>query len=216
MAGEELCTVKDVYRYATAYGGLSARAQSVSAVVGSVLEVEGAGLERNDPLELRAFDGGTLPAGAERGVVYYADPVTGREDAFRLLDAVDGAVVTLTTSGEAFGIVRSLEPLITAQIRSVTQWIFRRLPAHSVPLVADGNGNYPETVRAMCAVLAAEATAVVLGITLPRLTEAAERMRSEARLLLAGLPMRDTGDTSTADNLATGASPSAIDEESVP
>ena len=101
MAGEELCTVKDVYRYATAYGGLSARAQSVSAVVGSVLEVEGAGLERNDPLELRAFDGGTLPAGAERGVVYYADPVTGREDAFRLLDAAARKPIIAAVNGVA-------------------------------------------------------------------------------------------------------------------
>lgn len=209
MADEELCTVEDVFRYAVPRGALTFPAREVSSVDTStgILEIVGHGLELDDPVEVRAFAGGTLPAELSPTEVFYARPVTDSDSLLQLAASPGGPAITYASEGESWGVVASVRGTVRAQIRAVTQWIFRRIPAHSTPLEPDGNGRYPETVRQMAAILAAEATLTVLCLRNDLIAAAADRMREEARLLLSGLPMRDTKVTATPTNLARGASP---------
>lgn len=209
MADVELCTVEDVYRYAVPRGALVSPVREVASVDTSTgtLEVAGHGCEAGDPLEVRALTGGTLAAPLVSTSVYYALPVDDSDHLLKLSESPGGSALTLTTEGERWGVLPSLRETVRAQIRAVSQWIFRRLPAEAVPLEADGDGRYPATVRQMAAVLAAESTLTVLCLRNDLIAAAADRMREEARLLLAGLPLRDPSMTRSPTNLARGASP---------
>lgn len=208
MADEEACTVEDVYRYAVPRGALVLPVREVLVVDidSGVLEVVGHGCESGDPLDVRVLDAsGTLAAPLDGGTTYYALP--DGDSRLQLSATAGGAAIALTTEGERWGVVASIRETVRSQIRAVTQWIWRRLPAHATPLEPDESGRYPETVRQMAAVLAAEATLTVLCLRHDLIAAAADRMRDEARLLLSGLPMRDTKVTAAPTNLARGATP---------
>lgn len=219
MADEEYCSVEDVFRYAVPRGSLTPPARAVSSVYvdADVLELAGHGLELDMPVEFRTFPGGTLPEGLTPLVVYYAQPITGSDSLFRVLDMPAGTVVTLVTEGENFGLVVQIRDTVIAQIRAASQRLHKFLPAHAMPLTPDPvTGKYPETARRMVAVWAAHATNIVLGQRNPLIAEEAQAMFDEAKLLLSGIPARDTGITTGSTNLATGASPTLDDGRARP
>lgn len=211
MADEAYCSVEDVFRYATSRGGMSNAALEVSSVsvTDNALTVEGHNLELDAKLEAVAFPGGFLPAPLLTGVTYFAIPDAAVESRLRLAATAGGPAIDLTSSGSMFGLRVSIRETIMANIKAASQRLHRFLPAHAVPLTVDGLGKYPETARHMTAVWAAHATFIVLGQRNLLVKEEAESLFSEARLLLAGVGIRDTKQLSNSANVAIGSVPSA-------
>jgi hypothetical protein len=197
------CSVEDVLRYGVSRGALKNPAREVTAIVsGNVFVWAGHNLELNAKLEFVAFPGGTLPGGVLLGVSYYAIP-TAVESRFQVAASPDGAAVSLSSSGSKFGVVLSLRELIETHIRGSSQRIHKYIPAHQMPVTADENGRYPESIRHPVAVFATHATCMVLGQRNALVADEVAALRNgDLKLLLDGLPTRDTKLPTTRGNLA--------------
>lgn len=193
MASPSYCSVEDVYRYAVPAAALVRRLVKVEAVDTSsdTITAPGHGLALNDPLEVATLDGGSLAGGLSAATVYFAAPVADSDDLLKVSATKGGGAVDLTSAGSEFYLAPSVRPTVQAGIDAASRWIDARLPAHAAPLEASGDGTFPDVVRQMAAVLAAECTLVVLGLANDKIAAAADRMRADAKLLLAGLPLRD-------------------------
>ena len=211
MADEAYCTVEDVFRYATSRGGMANPALEVSSVsvTDNALTIEGHNLEADARLEAVAFPGGFLPSPLLMGVTYFAIPDPVVESRLRLALTAGGAAIDLTSSGSLFGLRVSIRETILRNIKAASQRLHRFLPAHAVPLTVDIAGKYPETAVHMTAVWAAHATYIVLGQRNLLVKEEAETLFTEARLLLAGIGLRDTKQLNNSANVAIGSVPSA-------
>jgi hypothetical protein len=200
----ELCTVEDVYGVVPS-SVLMRPALQVSAVdtTANTLTVNGHGLAADHPFDLLLQSGGSAANPLSANTTYYAEPVS--DTALRVRASSGGAAIDLTMAGSGMMIRRSSRPGIVQRIREYSRWVFDRLPAHAV-LEQDENGRYPDAVRGMVAVLAAEASLEDSGQTSETVTRRADRVRRDAELTLGGLPLRDHRATELAD-LATGGSP---------
>jgi hypothetical protein len=202
----EYCSVEDVFRFAQTAGALVRRALEVDSVdtTADVLTIGGHGCSKDDPVEFRIQPGGTLAAPLSASTVYYAKPVTDSDDLLQIAATVGGAAINLTTTGAGFDMVPSIRPTIHACIRSACRWIDQRIPEAATPLNPDENGLYPDIVRQMAAVLSCEMALVVLGQMSTQVSECADRMRADAKLMLAGLPLPDPDVLTIQTDLAQG------------
>jgi hypothetical protein len=183
------------------------RALPVSSVdtVANIMSVGSHGCTAGDPVEFRLEPGGALPSPLSLSAVYYALPVVDSDDLLQVSAAPNGSAVALTTTGSAFDLVPSIRPIVRSAIRTVSRWIDQHTPENATPLVADENGLYPDIVRQMAAVLACEWTLAILGQASTQVTTAAERMRTDADLMLKGLPLPDPEQMVTPTDLAASA-----------
>lgn len=203
----EYCAVEDVFRFAQTAGALTRRAIQVDSVdtVANMLSVGSHGCSLGDPVEFRIEPGGTLAAPLSASVVYYALPVVNSDDLLQVSATVGGPAIVLTTTGTTFDLVPSIRPTLHACIRTQSRWIDQRLPENGTPLNPDDNGLYPDIVRQLCAVLSCEMALAVLGQSSTVITAAADRMRVDAALMLAGLPLPDPDVLTIQTDLAQGA-----------
>lgn len=218
MADEQYCEVEDVTSYAVAQGALTNPAREVVAdPAANTLVLRDHNLRRNAKLEFVAFPGGSLAGGLSPGVPYYAIP-TASESRLQVAAAPNGVAVDLTTPGSRFGLVRSLRELIEPNIKAASQRLHLYLPAHAVPLIVGADGLYPSTARRIVAVWATHMTCVELGQRNALVQEEVDRLTDrELKLLLSGVPMRDTRDTTRRIGLSMSMGPDdARDQETIP
>lgn len=112
----------------TSAGGLTASASATS----NAITYDGHGLETDDPITVRAPEGGTLPSPLVAGTTYYARRVSNA--AFELAATAGGAAIDLTTAGTE--LVISREPDFDYWIEFYSRWADTSLPGHLVPLEA--------------------------------------------------------------------------------
>ena len=212
------CEPEDVYDYAIPRGVLSSPARAVASVntTSNVLELAGHGFKSDATVEFRAFNGGELPAGIVAQTVYYAQPVSGSDSLFQIAATAGGTAIDLTTAGDNFGCVANIRDTITENIRAASQEIHRFLPAHSVPIPALDDGTYPPTVRRIAAVWATYGTMLALGQHSERVATEVAAIYERVKLLLAGVRLRDTTDTSSSTNLARGRSVTSERSDTIP
>lgn len=209
MADEEYCSPEDVYRLGVPRGSLDEPVRAVSSVdtLANTIAVAGHGYELDDGIGFHAFPGGELAGGLAHATVFYARPVVGSSSLFQVAASPGGAALDLTSSGTAFGVASDTNSFIRLHIRAWSQVVHRYIPAHAMPLTRDVSGRYPMTVRQIVAVLSGESASDARGRSNARVSELAGRTRESMKLLLSGLPTRDTGITTEETNLARGASP---------
>lgn len=212
------CEPEDVYDYAIPRGVLASQARAVASVntTSNVLELAGHGFKSDATVEFRAFNGGELPGGLAAQTVYYAQPVSGSDSLFKISATASGSAIDLTSEGDNFGCVSNIRSTITENIRAASQELHRFLPAHSVPIPALADGTYPPIVRRIVAVWATYGTMLALGQHAERVAAEVAQIYDRVKLLLAGVPMRDTTDTSSRINLALSGSAVSACSETIP
>src|SRR5690242_15137565 len=141
---------RDVYDYGLPRGtlGMPARLVESSLAATDVLELDGHGFETDDPVILRAAEGGTLSAPLVAGTTYYAINLS--DSTFQLAAAAGGAAIDLTTDGVSMLVATPLP--FDKVLEFYSRFVDSFLPAHAVPLVAP----YPDVVVATVAELAAK------------------------------------------------------------
>lgn len=159
-----------------------------------VITFDGHGLETDDPINVRAVEGGTLSAPLAAGVTYYAKRLSNAT--FQLAATVGGAAINLTTDGVSMVITR--EPPFDDIIEFYSRWADAFFPAHLVPFTAP----VPVIVKGLVADLAAKRLLNIGGqdSAIVNATELAAKAQLE-RYLANGMPIRDASATASA-NLA--------------
>lgn len=212
-------TRDDVYRQGVPRGALVSRGRVVESVdvSANVLELEGHGLEEGTPVQLRAGDGGSLPAPLSPSTVYFASPVADSDSLLALSATAGGSVIDLTSAGAPpFMLTIPLGPMLDDLLEVYSRWLDSLLVAHEVPLTPP----VPAWVRHCVAIRTAAHAARVLGLgTQAEQIFEAERMAiSDAMRLGKGTPMRDAAATGPANRATYAVAGSALDSarETIP
>lgn len=202
------CSREDVYVHGIPRGALVSRGRLVGAVdvSANTLELEGHGLETGAALQLRAGDGGALPAPLTSSAVYYALPVTGSESLLQLSTTEGGSALDLTSAGAApILLVVSLMPQLDRSIEVYSRWFDAICIDQQVPFEA---GSVPMWARHIVAkrVAADMARTLGLGSQAEQIFEAERQAILDGQRLARGGVLRDASAASPT-NLARGASP---------
>jgi hypothetical protein len=145
------CTRGDVNGLASAGEIEGASRVAFSALASTdVITLNGHGLETDQPLMVRAAEGGTLPAPLSEDTTYYAIRISNAK--FKLAAAPAGAAINLTTDGASVVVVK--EPPYDAVIEEWSRWADGFLPAHVVPLANPLSDEYA-LIRRLVAKLSA-------------------------------------------------------------
>jgi hypothetical protein len=165
----------------------------------------GHGFETNDPVFVRAVDGGTLPDPLQPLTTYYVRRLN--NDAFELAAEVDGDAIDLTT--DSFEMVVAREPDFDMWIEFYSRWTDTSLPAHVVPL--GRTKPVPALIVGLVADMVAERMFNVSG---QPSTEAMKALEVATAAQLArfatGIPLRDEKATPSA-NLAVTVAAGTMD-----
>lgn len=205
MAGPLYCDASDLYGYGIPRGSLPWPARLVASVSAGVnaIELDGHGLEADDPVTFRAEAGGTLPAPLVAGTTYYAQPTS--ESWFGVSATAGGAVIDLTTAGSCVLVIAA--PPEEKARRWASRMLDDMLPAHCVPLTAP----YPEIIRATAAELAAGKLANLTGSATKSIGDMLDAAQKRIDRWARGVPVRgEVVPTSAAR--ATSASAQARDQ----
>jgi hypothetical protein len=174
-----------VYRYGLPRGALGSTGRELASVTAStdLLELEQHGYETDEPVVLRALEGGTMAGGLTAGTTYYVIRVT--DSTFKLAAAPGGGAVPISSDGEGMVVTQEID--VDDILSAVSRLVDDHLPAHAVPLTAP----YPETVIDTVAMLAAKRIQNITGvkstITDEQAAEAWKRLERWAK----GVPIRD-------------------------
>ncbi len=189
-------TRRDVYRYGLARGTLGSQARIVASCIAStdILTLDGHGFETDDPVLVRAEDGGTLSAPLVAGTQYYAIRVT--DTTFKLAATAGGAAINITTDG--VGVIVSIPLPFDEVLEYYSRFVDAFLPAHTTPLTAP----YPVTVVAIVAELAAKKLQLLAGQASVSMTETEVAAKAQLERWAKGLPLRDHAATTAPSNLA--------------
>ncbi len=185
-------------------GGVPSEAGLVASAVASTnaITFDGHGLETDDPITLRAVDGGSLPAPIVEGTTYYARRLT--HATFSLAATVGGSEIDLTTSGVSVVVLRA--PDFDYWIGVYSRWADTSLPAHAVPMGRDA--AVPAVVECIVADLVAKRMFGVGGQASESLKDMEVASLAQLARFAAGMPLRDanvTAPTTLAASSSLGA-----------
>jgi hypothetical protein len=125
------CSRSDVTRRLPPGTLMSLAGLSASSLAGTnAITYDGHGLETDDPVTVRALDGGTLSAPLAAGTVYYVRRLS--NSAFELAATAGGSAIDLTTDSSTLVVAR--DPDFDLFIEFYSRWADTSLPAHLVPL----------------------------------------------------------------------------------
>ena len=159
-----------------------------------IITFDGHGLETNDPVVVRAIEGGSLPAPLVSGTTYFAIRLS--NSAFALsTTAPVGAPIDITGESVSMLIVR--EPDFDGTIEYYSRWAETFLPGHLVPLVPP---IHP-LVKGLVADLSAKAMMNHDGKSSATVDAAELAAKAQLERFAAGLVLRGAPTTSSA-NLA--------------
>lgn len=177
------CTRGDVNDWIST-GEIAGRAHLVAESLASTnaLTLDGHGLETDDPVKVRAVEGGNLPAPLAAGTLYYAVRLTNAT--FSLAAAPAGGAIDLTTDGAS--VVVSREPKYDKVIEFWSRWADGFLPAHALPLTT----SVHPLIRGIVAKLAAYDLMGLEGKDSARALAARDTAQKALERYAAGLPLR--------------------------
>lgn len=206
------CTREDVYRQGVPRGALVSRGRLVESVDvnADTLELEGHGLGNGTVVQLRAADGGALPAPLSASTVYYALPVSGSDSLLQLSATEGGAAIGLTSSGAApFMLFVPLGPMLDDLIEVYSRWLDSLVIGHTVPF----EEPIPAWVRHCTAVRTAAHASRVLGLgsQTEQIFEAERMAIADAMRLAKGPTLRDAAATGPANRAVYAVAGSALD-----
>lgn len=193
------CTRGDVNDWIPS-GEIAGKSHLVASALASsnVLTLDGHGLETDDPVKVRAVEGGTLAAPLAEGALYFAIRLTNAT--FQLASAPAGSAIDLTSDGTSM--VVSREPKYEKVIEFWSRWADTYLPAHAVPLT----GVIHPLIVGIVAKLAAYDLMGIEGRDSARALAARDLAQKALERHAAGLPLRAapvTASTNLAVTLAT-------------
>ncbi len=184
---------------------------SASGLVGSclagtdVITYDGHGFETNDPVQVRAVEGGTLSAPLVAGTVYYAIRLSG--STFNLATTVGGSAINITSDGSSMLVER--EPDFDYWIGYYSRWADTSLPAHAVPMGRDA--DVPSIVEGIVADLVAKRMFNVGGQASETLKDMEIASSAQLARFATGMPVRDANATAPANLAVTSTLGSSAD-----
>lgn len=166
-------------------GGLSSTAGFAATALASSdsFELDGHGLDTNDRVQVRAIEGGSLPAPLAEGVTYFAVRLTNAS--FALAATEGGAPIDLTSDGVEIALSR--EPDFDYWINEYSRWADNFFPAHAVPFSA---GQVPTIVTGSVADCVAKRMFNVGGQGSETLDQVEIAAKAKIERHAAGLPIR--------------------------
>lgn len=174
-------------------------ASSVSAST-DTFELDAHGFVTGEELQVRAVEGGSLPAPLAEGVAYFAIRVS--DSRFKLSATPDGAVIDLTTAGANVIVAKPLP--IDRHLELYSRWVDDFLPGHMVPLVPDlVTGAFPLVVTRLVALLAGKALLNRDGKASEIVNQTELAAKAQLERWAKGIPIRDTGITASANRAIT-------------
>lgn len=178
----------DVYKYGLPRGLLANPGRICASVLAATdeFELDGHGLETDDPFIARAEQGGSLPSPLVAGTTYYAVRVN--EQYFKAAAAPSGSVIDLTTDGALVVIATPLpfDDVLEFYSRFADQFF----PANALPLNKSGQ-PVPVTVVALVAELTANKLLQLAGQESKNMAELEIGARAQLERFAKGLPIRD-------------------------
>jgi hypothetical protein len=196
VAADLYCSRRDVHRWLPA-GEISGPARIAFSALAAddAITLEGHGFETDDELQVRATEGGTLPAPLAEGTTYYAIRLMSAR--FSLSLTAGGAAINLTTNGTSVVVMR--EPPFDDVIEFYSRWVDAFMPAHLVPFEAP---IHP-TVKGIVAELAAKKLMNLDGKSSEIVNQAEIAAKAMLERFASGMPLRPaTGVTTAPTNLA--------------
>jgi hypothetical protein len=197
-------TRADVYKYGLPRGMLANPGRLCASVLAATnaFELDGHGLETDDPFLARVEAGGTLPAPLVAGTTYYAIRVN--EQFFKAAAAPAGAVIDLTTDGVVVVIASPLP--FDEVLEFYSRFVDPFIPAHAVPLASP----YPVTVTAIVAELTAKKLLLIAGQSSQSMSEAELSAKAQLERWATGIPLRDARATASTNLAYSGVASSEI------
>ena len=197
-------TRRDLYTYGLRRGVLSNEGRLVASVAAStdLLELDNHLLETDDPVLLRAVEGGTLSAPLVEGTTYYAIRVS--DSTFKLSATAGGAAINLTSDGVSMIVTAPID--IDALLEAYSRFVDDFMP-HGVPMTEP----YPVTVvRVVCELTAAKLLNMS-GQASQSMKDAEISAKAQLERWLKGLPIRDASASASSNLAVRVASTSATD-----
>lgn len=172
-------------------GGLPSASELVASCLAGtdVITCDGHGFETDDPIQVRAEDGGTLSAPLVAGTVYYAIRLSG--STLKLASIAGGAAIDITTNGESMVVVR--EPDFDYWIGYYSRWADASLPGHLVPMGREA--PVPSLIEGLVADLVAKRMFNVGGQSSETLKEMEIASAAQLARFASGMPVRDANAT---------------------
>lgn len=193
-------TERDLYTYGLRRGVLANPGRLVESSLEStdVLTLDGHLFETDDPVTLRAVEGGTLSAPLVADTVYYVIRLT--DATFKLAASAGGAAINLTSNGETM-VVRSAPP-VAEYLELFSRWVDQFIPAHLVPLEPVA-GAYPAPIVKVVCELAAAKLLSWAGQSSVSMTEAEVAAKAQLERWAAGIPVREVAATQASNKAVT-------------
>lgn len=194
------CTPSDMYGYGLPRGAIPNPGRLAASVSTSAntIELGDHGFSDDDPVELRAESGGSLPAPLVAGTTYYAIEVSSA--LFQLSEDPGGPAIDLTSAGSRIVVIAPLP--VAKAIAFATGVIDDAVPAHLVPI-----DNPPPIIVATCAELAAAKLGYFSGGVSKSLADMLVAAQKRIDRWAKGAEVRGTGGQKTAAEAASATVP---------
>ena len=190
------CTRADVSRRLPVGSVTSSSGVVAESSIGeNTFTYDGHGLETGDPVNVRAIEGGTLPAPLVDGQRYFA--IRESNSVFGLSATAGGPAIDITSSAVSMLITR--EPDIEEVIEFYSAWADTSLPAHLVPL----DTPIHPFVKGIVADLAAKRILNGIGKESAVITAAEVEAKAQLERFASGLPLRGSPVTASANRAVT-------------
>lgn len=196
-------TRRDVFKYGLPRGLLANEGRFAHSALASTDEftLDGHGFVTDDPVIVRAADGGSVPSPLIDGDTYYVIRLT--DSTFKLAATSGGSAIDLTDDGENVVVVMDLpfEDVLERYSRFVDDFLI----AHAVPMP----DPVPVNVVAVVAELAGKKLLLLSGQTSVSMDEAEKAALAQLDRWKAGIPLRDENATDRT-NLAVTANSASV------
>lgn len=191
-------TRRDVYRYGLPRGSLGSSARELASVTAStnLLELDDHGFENDEPVAVRAAEGGTLAGGLVADTTYYVIRVS--DSTFKLAATPSGSAINITSDGVDMVVIA--ESPIDDILEAVSELADGYMP-HLVPLTAP----YPKTVVMTVATIAGRRWQNLSGTISDAVIALEEQAWKQLERWAKGVPVRAANVTASS-NLAVTAS----------
>lgn len=197
MTATRYCDPRDLYEHGVPRGSVPNPGRVAAGADASTdaITLDVHGFDDDDPLQLRAEAGGSLPAPLVELTTYYADVLD--DNRFGVRATAGGARIGLTTAGSRIVVIAPLP--IGAAIDWASSTIEEWTPAHAVGSLASSR-----TVRVTCAALAAGKLMSRSGPMTKSLSAIVAEAQKQIERWARGIPVRDAPTTGRT-NLAAAA-----------
>lgn len=194
-------TRADIFKYALTKGQLANTAREADSVSasGDTVSLDSHGFVTDDPIVLRAAEGGSMPSPLVEGTTYYVIRET--DATFKVAAVPGGDAINITTAGSNLIVSGDLpfDDVLEARSRFVDGFI-----PHLVPL----DSPYPVAIVEVTALLAGARLLAMSGVSSDIVKEMEKGAIDQLQRWAKGQPIRDAG-TTASSNKAVSISPAS-------